>query len=1083
MQVILGRLSQDVRYQECVVQRSAIRKLMLSLLVWICCSSAHAAWPNDDRLFVTVSDGGTISGGIVTALVQDENGLIWIGTQAGLIRYDGYSFVLYRPDVQKPNSIAGDYVRSLAFAGDGKLWIGTIGSGISIYDPATDTFTNHKHDADDPTSLSNDRVDALAGDPRGGMWIGTNGGLDYLPPGSDRFMHHPHDSTADSPNDDRIRSLLVDRRGDLWVGSWNGLNRLRAGANRFEDVAESSPTTASLVGKNILRLYQDQRGSLWFGTPENGGGWPEPETMKIGWLPFTGPATEALSHPWVTGIAENGPGELWVGTYGGGINVVDLNSRRIIGHLRADPSVSSSVGTSEIGPLLVDRSGLLWVGTWGEGLQYFNTRNHAFRMIHPSSIGNGGLSFADVQSLMVAQDGIVWVGTAGNGIDLLDMNSGVIGGIRVEKNTPGSLTDGSISALAQSTDGTVWIGTRQGGLFRRDPDGRHLRQYTSDNGLIDNYIHRLLVERDGKLWIGTSGGLNRFDPRSATFSTIATQSNPDTPFTEQIDALVGDSAGNLWIGAESGLYVLADGADRLQRIAHDPSDPKSLSNNDVNALMIDHTGTLWASTARGLDRLISRDGSGAIFDSVSARIGLPGQAIGTNLMEDRQGRIWPDVQAMINPADWTVRYFGLADGFDIGTSWIRSYAQLPDGRMLYGGSKGIVVVDADQWQPWNFDPPLVISEVSIEGTRMPPETSITLPAETRNFSVGFAALDFSDPSANRYQFRLDPYDRDWNDAAATRRIATYTHLDPGQYTLRIRGSNRLGQWGSKPLSISIHQEAAWFQTRVFRIALAALALFLLYLAYRWRIRQLEAARQALDTMVRERTTELEHAMSQLEQASLTDPLTGLRNRRYLSTHIEPDQQLSIRAHDKESLSGSMDLLFFLFDIDHFKSVNDTYGHSAGDAILVQFAQILRDGFRSSDVLVRWGGEEFLAVSRFVNHEIAAELAERLRRQIEAHAFDIGGGRSVRKTVSIGFAAFPFVPDQPSLVGWEQVIDIADTALLAAKRTQRNAWIGLSAKGATDKGGIEELFRNPNDAIRKSFHVESSIDPGQPICWD
>jgi diguanylate cyclase (GGDEF)-like protein len=1065
------------------VQRNAKRKFMLSLLLWICCASAHAAWPNDDRLFVSVSDGGEISGGIVTALAQGKDGLIWIGTQAGLIRYDGYSFALYRPDIQKPNSLAGDYVRSLAFAGDGKLWIGTIGDGISIYDSATDTFTNHKHDPDDPTSLSNDRVDALASDLRGGMWIGTNGGLDYLPPGSDQFKHHPRDDTVGSPNDDRIRSLLVDRRGDLWVGSWNGLNRLRVGADRFEDVSESSPATASLAGKNILRLYQDHRGSLWFGTPENGGGWLEPETMKIGWLPLTGPDTDALSHPWVTGIAESGPDELWIGTYGGGINVVDLNSRKIIGHLRADPSVPSSIGTNEIGPLIADRSGLLWVGTWGEGLQTFNTRNHAFRMIHPSSIGKGGLSFADVLSLMVAQDGIVWVGTAGNGIDLLDMNSGVIGGIRAEKDSSGSLTDSSITALTQSADGTVWVGTRQGGLFRRDPGSKHFRHYTSDNGLIDNYIHRMLVERDGEIWIGTSGGLNRFDPRGEIFSTIATQSNPDTPFTEQIDALIRDSAGNLWIGAESGLYVLAGGAERLQRIAHDPNDPKSLSGNDVNALMIDHAGMLWISTATGLDRLISWDGSRASFDSVSARIGLPGHAIGTNLMEDQQGRIWPDVQAMIDPADWTLHDFGLADGFDLGTSWIRSYAQLPDGRMLYGGSKGIVVVDAGKWQPWDYDPPLVISEVSIEGTRMPPETSITLPSETRNFSVGFAALDFSDPSANRYQFRLDPYDRDWNDAAASRRIATYTHLDPGQYTLRIRGSNRLGQWGSKPLSISIHQEAAWFQTRAFRIALVAAALFLLYLAYRWRIRQLEAARQALDTMIRERTADLEHAMIQLEQASLTDPLTGLRNRRFLSTHIEPDQELAIRAHDKGRSEDAMDFLFFLFDIDHFKSVNDTYGHSAGDAILVQFAEILRDGFRSSDVLVRWGGEEFLAVSRFVNHEIAAELAERLRQQIEAHSFDIGGGRNIRKTVSIGFAAFPFVPDQPSLVGWEQVIDIADAALLAAKRTQRNAWIGLSAKGAPGKSEIEELFRNPNGAIKSSFHVESSIESGQAIRWD
>jgi diguanylate cyclase (GGDEF)-like protein len=1060
-----------------------MHKFMLSLLLLICCAPALATWPNDDRLFVSVSDGGTISGGIVTAFAQGEDGLIWIGTQAGLIRYDGYSFVRYRHDIQKQNSLAGGYVRSLAFASDGKLWIGTLDNGLSIYDPSSDTFTNQRHEADDPTSLSNDRVDALAADSSGGMWIGSNGGLDHWQPGSDQFMHYRHGDTAGTPNDDRIRSLLVDRKGDLWVGSWSGLNRLRAGSDQFEDVSAPGLSAASLHGKNILRLYQDLRGTLWFGTPEDGGGWLEPATMQIGWLPLETNGSGALSHPWITGIAENGSAELWIGTYGGGINIVDLDRREIIGHLRADPSVASSIGTNEIGPLMVDRSGLLWVGTWGSGLQYFNTQNHAFRMIHPSSIRPGGLSFANVSSLLVARDGLVWVGTTGNGIDLLDMNSGVVGGIRVEKDTAGGLTDSSVSALAQGPNGTVWIGTRQAGLFRRDPDSNRLRHYDHAKGLLDNYIHRLLVMADGRVWIGTSGGLNSFDPVSETFSTVATRSNPGVPFVEQIDALIGDSNGGLWVGAESGLYVLAAGADRLQRIAHDPNDPASLSSNDVNALMIDHTGVLWISTATGLDRLLSWDGSRASFDSVSHRIGLPGHAIGTNLMEDNQGRIWPDAQAMIDPSDWSLHEFGRADGIDLGTSWIRSYAQLPDGRMLYGGSKGIAVVDADKWQPWHYDPPLVISEVSIEGTRMPPQSSITLPPETRNFSVGFAALDYSDPTDNRYQFRLDPYDRDWNDASANRRIATYTHLDPGLYQLRIRGSNRNGQWGSHPLSIDIRQEAAWFQTGAFRLALAVLAILLLYAAYRWRIRQLEATRQALDTMVGERTADLERAMVKLEQASLTDPLTGLRNRRYLSSHIEPDLQLAVRAHDGMTRSESQDLLFFLFDIDHFKLVNDTYGHSAGDAILVQFADILRDGFRASDVLVRWGGEEFLAVSRFVDRDIAAEVAERLRERVEAHPFDIGSGRMVRKTVSIGFAAFPFVPDQPTMVGWEQVIDIADAALLAAKRTRRNAWVGLSANGAPGKRAIDELFRNPKDAISKSFRVASSIPTGQQIHWD
>lgn len=1058
-------------------------RILYSLLLAMVCTSALASWPNDDRLFVRVPDGGVISGGIVTALVQGKDGLIWIGTQNGLIRYDGYTFDLQRADPDDVNSLAGDYVRSLAFAADGRLWIGTLGNGVSVFNPAENTFTNHANVVDDPTSLSNNRVDALASDPDGGMWVGTNGGLDYWSPKLNHFVHFRHGDIAGTPNDDRIRSLLVDKRGDVWVGSWSGLNRRQAGSDHFEDVADWNESASSLRGRNVLRLYMDQGGTVWFGTPEQGGGWVQPDTRQVEWLPIADTDTDGLAHPWVTGIAENGSKELWVGTYGGGINIVDLDTRRIIGHLRSDPSVATSVGSDEIGPLMVDQSGLLWVGNWSAGLQYFNTRNQAFRMIHPSSIYKDSISFADVSSVMVADDGVVWVGTAGDGIDLLDLDVGVVAAIRPEKGRPGALSGGGVTAMAQSVDGTIWVGTRQAGLFRRNPGSDVFEHFTSENGLLDNYIHRLKVSPDGALWVGTSGGLNRFDPSGDEFSTVEAESNPGTPFVEQIDDLIFDASDNLWVGGETGLFVLVNGAESLRRIAHDPDDASSLSDNDVNALLITREGELWVSTARGLDRMLSWDGTRAEFDSISARLGHPGKAIGTNMMEDGQGRIWADVNAMIDPADWSLHDFGPAGGVDLGTSWIRAYAQMPDGRMIYGGSKGLVIVDADKLQLWDYDPPLVISEISVEGERQVPAGQIVLPPETRNFSVGFAALDYSDPDSNLYQFRLDPFDRDWIDAPSSRRIATYTHIDPGQYVLRIRGSNRLGRWSSHPLSIGIQQSPAWYQSAAFRITMAAAVLLVLYLVYRLRVRQLVAARRVLDSMVKERTEDLQRAMVKLEEASLTDPLTGLRNRRYLSSHIDPDLQIALRAHREASAPDAGDLVFFLFDIDHFKSVNDRYGHSAGDAILQQFAALLKDAFRASDAIVRWGGEEFLVVSRFVNRNGAAEMAERLRHGIESKAFEIGDGRVLNKSVSIGFAAFPFIPGNPSLVGWEQVVDIADVALLAAKRTERNAWIGISAYGSPDKEDVDELFRMPGKSIEGNFRIETSIADGRSIRWE
>jgi diguanylate cyclase (GGDEF)-like protein len=190
----------------------------------------------------------------------------------------------------------------------------------------------------------------------------------------------------------------------------------------------------------------------------------------------------------------------------------------------------------------------------------------------------------------------------------------------------------------------------------------------------------------------------------------------------------------------------------------------------------------------------------------------------------------------------------------------------------------------------------------------------------------------------------------------------------------------------------------------------------------------------------------------------------------------------VRSQRGTRASAGGDLVFFLLDIDRFKSVNDTYGHSAGDAVLVQFAALLRTAFRESDAIVRWGGEEFLVVSRFVDPAGAAEVAERLRQQIAAHRFELDDGRHIERTVSIGFAAFPFVPGKPNQVSWEQVIDIADIALLAAKRSRRDAWVGLSPRGDCTQEDVESLFQARAQAIESVFRIETSIEPDKPLRW-
>lgn len=229
---------------------------------------------------------------------------------------------------------------------------------------------------------------------------------------------------------------------------------------------------------------------------------------------------------------------------------------------------------------------------------------------------------------------------------------------------------------------------------------------------------------------------------------------------------------------------------------------------------------------------------------------------------------------------------------------------------------------------------------------------------------------------------------------------------------------------------------------------------------------MQALQQAQAQLV-ERNAELKAANERISDLSLTDPLTGLRNRRFLDQVIESAVAESLRSYspnfrpslDASSETGRHDIVFFLLDMDHFKKVNDGYGHPAGDAVLVELANRLRTVTREQDFLVRWGGEEFLVAVRGIGRSEAPAIAERLRLSVSNSAFNVGAGRMIAKTVSIGFASFPIDPQNPTAGSWQQAVELADARLLTAKRNGRDRWVGdpgmLAAHAVGDLDGVNQ----------------------------
>jgi diguanylate cyclase (GGDEF)-like protein len=423
--------------------------------------------------------------------------------------------------------------------------------------------------------------------------------------------------------------------------------------------------------------------------------------------------------------------------------------------------------------------------------------------------------------------------------------------------------------------------------------------------------------------------------------------------------------------------------------------------------------------------------------------------------------------------------------------------------MMFGGTNGFTIFDPAKIQSNNFVPPVAIvgfqifNKPVIVGAQGSPLTksisqtdSITLNYHQTVFSFSFVAMSYRNTAKNKFAYMMEGLEKDWNYVGHDRRNATYTNLNPGTYTFKVKASNNEGVWNEVGRSIKIRVLPPPWKTWWAYTLYALLVIGLL----KWFVSSQRRLVVLLEGKVNERTSELrskhfelEQAYAQLEAISLADPLTGLNNRRYLQKMIPTDivkvQREYANNTAKQERKSSLDFIFLLLDIDFFKQVNDTYGHTAGDQLLIQISKLLTRICRESDCLVRWGGEEFLIVNRFVCRDEALLMAERIRESVAQHKFILADGTVLQKTCSIGFACYPFVKDMPAALSWEQVIDIADRALYAAKRSGRNRSVGLAASDAGPAYHLYEKLGLNLKAMIDNQGITVISSSNETLKWD
>jgi diguanylate cyclase (GGDEF)-like protein len=971
-----------------------------------------------------------------TAMVQDDEGFLWLGTQNGLTRWDGYRFRNHEADPNRPGALPDSYITTMHRDLRGQVWIGSSAGGLSRLAADHASFVRVPGG---PNGLSHRSVFALADDGQGGLWVGGGGGLDRLAADGQQVTRHAQGAHPQGLPDGAVQSLLRDRTGALWVGTRVGLFRRAAGATRFEPLALPCPD-GSL--STVSQLIEDREGRVWVGTRPHGAYVVAPgESRAVAVKDSESGGAAGLASDSVFALIEAGDGEVWIGTDGGGIVRVDSRSglTRRLRHLEGTPA---SLQDNEIGMFYRDRSGTVWVGTTN-GLSAYRPDQQAVLtwMGVPGRVS--GISHPIVTQLLAQPDDLAWLALGNGGVDIVDPLHGRVGQLRPDATRPrDALPKGRVLSMAGDASGAVYLGTQQG-LYLADADGHGVRRLVVP-GRADNAATWALCLQGDQLWLGGLDGLwgFRVRPDGSLQPLPGARADPAQLGDGRVTRLALAEGDGLWVGTRAGLLRYDRGLHEVTRLPEDTPTRLGVPASYISAVQRDARGRLWIGFFGGGLRVVEptpADGSAPLVHKIGLAEGLPNNGVDAMLI-DARGDVWvstDDGLARIAGNDLSVTPLHAADGVGIPSYWVGAGGITPQGELLFGGSGGLTIVKPDQLTPWHFAAPVAVTEALVGGSPVArPDanadtpTRLTLPVGLRDLSVEFSALDYSAPEANRYAYRLKGFDPDWLPTDPSRRLARYTNLPAGDYVLELRGSNRQGHW-SEPLRWPVRVLPAWYETVWLRVAVALAALLLVAGLVQGRTLMLRRRQQVLETLVASRTAELEQRSAelheserQLQQMAYYDGLTGLANRRLFNEDLK---RLLAEAQRGQPFT------LMLLDLDHFKQVNDTLGHDAGDLLLQTVAQRLREAVREVDRVARLGGDEFavllshtcdVAAIEQVCQRIVTSLDQPLDHQ----------GQPLQTSVSIGLARCPNEASEA-----EALYKCADLALYEAKRAGRHGW--------------------------------------------
>lgn len=855
--------------------------LLAQLLLWALPVQAESIYSSSNNVihFSNLDAEQILSNSVVNVIMQDPEGFIWIGTQDGVNRYDGSRMDYFNHIPGEKSSLAFNWVWDIHVDNQGQIWIVGDG-GISRY-LGGENFLNLLQ-GEQYSDLKSKKFRVVAESSEGELWFGNqeNGILVYAPATGNIRQYQPDTQDPTSLNSGKIRDLYFDAQNRLWVATFDGgLNVKMPNSDSFRHFNTSSEIP--LPSDNIRTIFEDTLGRLWLGTTDQGVFIFDINTGVSAHYKHNAENKETICDDYIKDIYQDQLGKIWFATEGG-LCQFQEETGAFIRHLR-DESRKDSILSDRVLRLFQDQGGVMWVGSYG-GVSRWNANLTPFSHVSRSFGVGTALSSNVITSFAMDRDETLYVGTWGGGLNIIEPNSGTIRAIRAESGVDGKLQDDRVMSLLVDAEQNLWLGTVRNGLHLREAGSETFRNFRHDpedpKSLSSNAISKIIQLKSGSLVVGSYGGGINIKTGSSTFKNYSHKVDEQNSLSsDRVMDLLEDSEGNLWISTNGGgvnRFRLDTG--NIERFQFDVANPQSIGSNDVYGMLETSSHIWFATQTSGVARLNKHqlNNGKAAFEHITRREGLPSN-VTYGLLEDHLGYVWVSHTrglSRLTPSTLEVMNFNTSHGLQGSDFNTGAYYKSENGRMFFGGGNGFNTFIPGKVPINVYQPPIRLTRYANLNREVPLQDALKedgvleLSYQNAFISFEFAALDFTKPEDNYYQYKLDGLNTQWIDSGNINRV-TFSNLLDGRYTFYVRGTNNNGIWGREQLSIPIRVLPPIWRTWQAYLIYSLLTMVLLIMGWRRyteKSRQRKQYQAQLEAEVKERTEDLKKVNDALQSS-------------------------------------------------------------------------------------------------------------------------------------------------------------------------------------------------------------------------